>query len=179
MRKHQSRDSRSALAALVALTALAAIPAAALAQEATGAEEITFTRDVAPLIHRSCSGCHRPDEVAPMSLMTYEEVRPWARSIKNRIESREMPPWHLDRRIGIQEFKNDPSLTDDEIAMIAGWVDAGAPRGNPEDMPPLPQYGSADDWQIGEPDLVVQYPQLPGACGGAGPVRLPARVFRP
>ena len=161
MRKHQSRDSRSAFAALVALTALvalAAIPAAAQAQEATGAEEITFTRDVAPLIHRSCSGCHRPDEVAPMSLMTYEEVRPWARSIKNRVESREMPPWHLDRRIGVQAFKNDPSLTDDEIAMIAGWVDAGAPRGDPADMPPLPRYGSSDDWQIGEPDLVVQYP---------------------
>ena len=161
MRKHQSRDSRSALAALVALTALAAlaaIPAAALAQEATGAEEITFTRDVAPLIHRSCSRCHRPDEVAPMSLMTYEEVRPWARSIKNRVESRVMPPWHLDRRIGVQAFKNDPSLTDDEIAMIAGWVDAGAPRGDLADMPPLPRYGSSDEWQIGEPDLVVQYP---------------------
>ena len=161
MCKHQSRDSRSAFAALVALTALvalAAIPAAAQAQEATGTEEITFTRDVAPLIHRSCSGCHRPDEVAPMSLMTYEEVRPWARSIKNRVESREMPPWHLDRRIGVQAFKNDPSLTDDEIAMIAGWVDAGSPRGDPADMPPLPRYGSSDDWQIGEPDLVVQYP---------------------
>ena len=146
------------LMGLALLAALAAAPAAAQAQDAAGEREITFTRDVAPLIHRSCSGCHRPDEVAPMSLITYEEVRPWARSIRNRVESREMPPWHIDRRIGIQEFKDDPSLTDEEIATIVGWVDAGAPRGNPADMPPLPQYASADDWQIGEPDLIVRYP---------------------
>ena len=93
-----------------------------------------------------------------MSLMTYEEVRPWARSIRNRVASREMPPWHLDRRIGIQRFKNDPSLTDAEIAAIVDWVDAGAPRGDLADMPPLPTWGSADDWQIGEPDLIVRYP---------------------
>ena len=146
------------LMGLALLAALAVTPAAAQTQDAAGEREITFTRDVAPLIHRSCSGCHRPDEVAPMSLITYEEVRPWARSIRNRVESREMPPWHIDRRIGIQEFKDDPSLTDEEIATIVGWVDAGAPRGNPADMPPLPQYASADDWQIGEPDLIVRYP---------------------
>jgi hypothetical protein len=93
-----------------------------------------------------------------MSLMTYEEVRPWARSIRNRVASREMPPWHVDRRIGIQQFKNDPSLTDAEIATIVDWVEAGAPRGDLADMPPLPTYGSADDWQIGEPDLIVRYP---------------------
>ena len=141
----------------IVLAALAA-PGAAGAQEAADAREVTFTRDVAPIIHRSCSGCHRPDEVAPMALMTYEEVRPWARSIGARVAAREMPPWHLDRRIGIQAFKNDPSLTDAEIATIVDWVAAGAPRGNPDDMPPLPAYGDADDWQIGEPDLIVRYP---------------------
>ena len=141
----------------IVLAALAA-PGAAGAQEAAGAREVTFTRDVAPIIHRSCSGCHRPDEVAPMALMTYEEVRPWARSIGARVAAREMPPWHLDRRIGIQAFKNDPSLTDAEIATIVDWVAAGAPRGNPDDMPPLPAYGDADDWQIGEPNLIVRYP---------------------
>ena len=147
------------LLALVLLSGLVvAAPPAARAQETAGEQDITFARDVAPLIHRSCSGCHRPDEVAPMSLITYEEVRPWARSIRNRVESREMPPWHIDRRIGIQAFKDDPSLTEAEIATIVNWVDAGAPRGNPADMPPLPQYASADDWQIGEPDLVVRYP---------------------
>ena len=141
----------------IVLASLAA-PGAAGAQEAADAREVTFTRDVAPIIHRSCSGCHRPDEVAPMALMTYEEVRPWARSIGARVAAREMPPWHLDRRIGIQAFKNDPSLTDAEIATIVDWVAAGAPRGNPDDMPPLPAYGDADDWQIGEPDLIVRYP---------------------
>lgn len=141
----------------IVLAALAA-PGAAGAQEAADAREVTFTRDVAPIIHRSCSGCHRPDEVAPMALMTYEEVRPWARSIGARVAAREMPPWHLDRRIGIQAFKNDPSLTDAEIATIVDWVAAGAPRGNPDDMPPLPAYGDADAWQIGEPDLIVRYP---------------------
>ena len=93
-----------------------------------------------------------------MSLITYEDVRPWARSIKNRVQSREMPPWHLDRRIGIQEFKNDPSLTDAEIATIVQWVDTGAKRGNPADMPPARQFGDADEWQIGIPDLIVTYP---------------------
>ncbi len=140
------------------LAILAAAPLLAAGQETAGERELTFTRDVAPIIHRSCSGCHRPDEVAPMSLTTYEEVRPWARSIRNRVASREMPPWHLDRRIGIQHFKNDPSLTDAEIATIVDWVDAGAPRGNLADMPPLPTWGNADDWQIGEPDLIVRYP---------------------
>ena len=140
------------------LAILAAAPLLAAGQETAGERELTFTRDVVPIIHRSCSGCHRPDEVAPMSLTTYEEVRPWARSIRNRVASREMQPWHLDRRIGIQHFKNDPSLTDAEIATIVDWVDAGAPRGNLADMPPLPTWGNADDWQIGEPDLIVRYP---------------------
>ncbi len=149
---------RGVVIGLGVLAILAAMPALAAGQEAAGERGLTFTRDVAPIIHRSCSGCHRPDEVAPMSLTTYEEVRPWARSIRNRVASREMPPWHLDRRIGIQQFKNNPSLTDAEIATIVDWVDAGAPRGDLADMPPLPTWGSADDWQIGEPDLIVRYP---------------------
>ena len=91
-------------------------------------EEPTFATDVAPILYRSCVNCHRPDEIAPMSLINYQEVRPWARSIKNKVESRAMPPWHLDRRIGIQDFKNDPSLTEQEIATIIRWVDNGAPH---------------------------------------------------
>ena len=131
---------------LVALVTLIGAPA--VAQELVSDQEITFTRDVAPIIQRSCVGCHRPDEVAPMSLRTYEEVRPWSRSIKNRIQSREMPPWHLDRHIGIQRFKNDPSLTETEIATIVRWVDTGAKRGNPNDMPTLREFGDADQWQL-------------------------------
>jgi hypothetical protein len=93
-----------------------------------------------------------------MSLMTYEDTRPWARSIKTRVVAREMPPWHIDRNVGIQKFKDDPSLTDAEIATIAAWVDAGAPRGNPADLPPSPQYADGSEWAFGKPDLVVRFP---------------------
>ena len=95
----------------------------------------TFAKDVAPILQRSCQQCHRPGSIAPMSLLTYEDVRPWARSIKARVSAREMPPWFIDRNIGIQQFKNDISLKDDEIAAIVKWVDAGAPIGDPKDMP--------------------------------------------
>ena len=102
--------------------------------------DVTFTKDIAPILQRSCENCHRPDGVAPMSLVTYEEVRPWARAIKQRTgigpQAGVMPPWYVEKNIGIQKFKNDPSLSDDEIAMIAKWADSGAPRGNPADMPP-------------------------------------------
>ena len=92
-----------------------------------------------------------------MSLISYQDVRPWARSIKQRTLAREMPPWFVDKNIGIQHFKDDPSLSDDEIALIGHWVDAGAPRGNPADMPP-PRQWPAGKWTIGEPDLVVESP---------------------
>ena len=141
--------------ALVAM--LAAVPAAALAQ-APAAEDVTFTKDITPILQRSCQVCHRQGEMAPMSLVTYQEVRPWARSIKNRVVNREMPPWHIDKNIGIQRFKDDPSLSDAEIAMVANWVDNGAPLGDPADMPPPVDFPDASEWQIGEPDLVVQYP---------------------
>ena len=121
-------------------------------------EEPTFATDVAPILYRSCVNCHRAGQIAPMSLITYQEARPWARSIKNKVESRAMPPWHLDRRLGVQGFKNDPSLTDIEIATIIKWVDNGAPEGNPADTPAPPEFASADAWQIGDPDLVVQFP---------------------
>jgi hypothetical protein len=89
--------------------------------------------------------------------MTYEDVRPWARAVKTRVVAREMPPWHIDRHIGIQSFKDDPSLSDDEINTIAKWVDSGAPRGNPADMPALRQFANSIEWQI-KPDVVVKYP---------------------
>jgi hypothetical protein len=96
--------------------------------------------------------------MAPMSLMTYEDVRPWARAVKTRIVAREMPPWHIDRHIGIQSFKDDPSLSDEEINTIAKWVDSGAPRGNPADMPVLRQFANTLEWQL-KPDIVIQYPK--------------------
>src|SRR5437667_2968598 len=89
--------------------------------------EVTFTKDIAPILQRSCQNCHRPDGMAPMSLLTYEDVRPWARAIKLRTSVREMPPWFIERNIGVQKFKDDLSLSDEEIAKIASWVDSGGP----------------------------------------------------
>jgi mono/diheme cytochrome c family protein len=145
---------------LVAAAFALALPASAAAQGAStaGQRQVTFTKDVAPILQRSCVTCHRAGESAPMALMTYEDVRPWARSIKTRVTAREMPPWHIDRNIGITKFKDDPSLSDEEIATIAKWVDAGAPRGNAADMPPLRQFADSSQWQIGTPDIVVKYP---------------------
>ena len=100
------------------------------------AQQPTFSKDIAPILQKSCQTCHRPGAIAPMSLLTYEDVRPWARSIKTKVASREMPPWYIDRNVGIHKFKDDPSLTAEEIATIAAWVDAGAPQGNARDLPP-------------------------------------------
>ena len=147
--------------------------AAALAQEApVNAGAVTFTKDVLPILQRSCQGCHRPGAIAPMSLVTYEDVRPWARSIKRNVETREMPPWYVDRRIGIQDFKDDPSLTDAEIATIAAWVDSGSPRGNPADAPPPVEFPSPHEWGIGEPDLIVSLPE-PYILPAEGPDEFP------
>ena len=151
--------------------AFLALAGAALAQQTAPAANqapVTFTKDVAPIVQRSCQTCHRPGAVAPMSLLTYEDVRPWARSIKTKVTNREMPPWHIDRNIGITKFKNDPSLTDQEIATIAKWVDAGAPRGNPADMPPPRKFEELDQWFIGKPDIVITS-NKPYVLPAAGP----------
>jgi len=151
--------------------AFLALAGAAVAQQTAPAANqapVTFTKDVAPIVQRSCQTCHRPGAVAPMSLLTYEDVRPWARSIKTKVTNREMPPWHIDRNIGITKFKNDPSLTDQEIATIAKWVDAGAPRGNPADMPPPRKFEELDQWFIGKPDLVITSDK-PYVLPAAGP----------
>src|SRR5213593_2073723 len=101
---------------------------------------VTFTKDVAPILQASCTKCHRPDSIAPMSLMTYEDARPWARSMKAKVSQREMPPWFIERNVGIQKFKDDQSLSEEQIATIVKWVDGGAVQGNPADMPPAPKY---------------------------------------
>jgi hypothetical protein len=119
---------------------------------------VTFTRDVAPIFQKSCQACHRAGQMAPMSLITYQEVRPWVRSIKQRVVDREMPPWGIDPHVGIQSFKNDPSLRRDEIDTIVKWVDGGAPMGNPADMPKARVFDDSAKWHIGQPDLVVTSP---------------------
>src|SRR5262249_19532316 len=113
---------------------------AASLSAADTSKEVTFSRDVAPIFQRSCDNCHRPGSIAPMSLLTYKDARPWARSIREKVVRRVMPPWHIDRNIGITKFKDDPSLSDAQIATIAAWVDRGAVEGNPVDMPPLPHF---------------------------------------
>src|SRR5262249_19329354 len=117
--------------------------------------QVTFTKDVAPILQRNCQVCHRPGAIAPMSLLTYEDARPWARAIKEKVVRREMPPWYIDRNVGITEFKDDPSLSDAEIAIISKWVDAGAPIGAPADMPAPRHFSDVDQWHIGKPDYIV------------------------
>ena len=140
--------------------ALAVAPAAAgpAAVQAASQQPATFSKEVAPILQRSCESCHRAGGGAPMSLVTYSEVRPWARAIKARTAAREMPPWFIDKNIGIQRFKDDPSLSDAEIAAIGAWVDAGAPQGDPADLPPPRQWPAAGGWSIGTPDLVISSP---------------------
>jgi mono/diheme cytochrome c family protein len=145
-----------ALAVLVGLGTVT--PAAAQAEQATHEGDVTFTKDIAPILQRSCQQCHQPDSVAPMSLITYEDVRPWARAIKTRTGmgpvAGVMPPWYVEKNIGIQAYQMDPSLSDEEIAKVAMWADNGAPRGNPADMPPPKELNSLV-WTAGDPDLVT------------------------
>ena len=148
---------RAGLAALLLAGAGAVEPAAA-------ADEVTYNRDVAPIMQRSCQSCHRPGSIAPMSLLTYEEVRPWARNIKDKTarpdnDPDRMPPWFIEKNIGIQNFKEDISLSPEELATIAAWVDSGARRGDPADLPPAIAWPDGKDWSFGEPDLVVSSPK--------------------
>src|SRR5262250_444827 len=122
------------LSVYLIMMALIALGTTARAQSAPE-QQVTFTKDVAPILQRSCQTCHRPGAIAPMSLLTYEEARPWARAIKQKVASREMPPWYIDRHVGISKFKGDPSLTDAEVATLSAWADGGAPTGNAADMP--------------------------------------------
>jgi len=144
-----------------AAAALTLVPVLALA--ADGSRQPTFTKDVAPIFQDKCQGCHRPDGMAPMSLVTYEDARPWAKSIAARVGTRQMPPWHIDKTVGIQKFKNDRSLNDDQIDTILAWVAAGAPKGDPKDMPPAKVWPNEDVWQLagkyGQPDLIVKSPE--------------------
>jgi mono/diheme cytochrome c family protein len=110
----------------------------------------TFTKNVAPILYKNCAECHRPSGIAPMSLIEYKEVRPWAKSIRERVVDRTMPPWFADPKHG--EFANDPSLTQAEIDTIRAWVDAGSPKGDDKDLPQAPKF--VEGWTIGTPDKI-------------------------
>jgi hypothetical protein len=116
------------------------------------AQQATFSKDVAPILYSRCINCHHPNTTAPMALIDYKVVRPWAKSIQEKVVAREMPPWSADPHYG--KFENDPHLTDKEIATIVAWVKAGAPEGNPKDLPPVPP--AAQGWHIGKPDMVLE-----------------------
>jgi mono/diheme cytochrome c family protein len=149
---------------LVSVAAFAVYLASAATASAQTAATPTFAKDVAPIFQSKCQSCHEPGSIAPMSLMTFEEARPWARSIRSRVAARQMPPWHIDRSVGVRKFKNDMSLSDDQIDTIVKWVDNGAPMGNPADMPKLVPPASGLYWQaerdgFGPPDIVIKTPE--------------------
>jgi hypothetical protein len=135
----------------------------AIAAPADGdsSKPVTFSKDVAPIFQAKCQECHQPNSIAPMSLITFQDARPWARSIKERVATRQMPPWHIDKSVGVQKFKNDMSLTDEQVDAIVRWVDAGAPQGDPKDLPPPKPLVTDNEWKavrdgFGKPDLIVR-----------------------
>jgi mono/diheme cytochrome c family protein len=153
--------TRSRLIVLLAILLGAALVLAARAADARSAEEdVTFAKHVAPILQRKCQACHQPNSIAPMSLLTYEDAKENLVEIKARVQAREMPPWHIDKTIGIQRFKNDGGLTDAEIATIVRWIDGGAKLGNRADLPAPVKAGDPNRWQLadslGPPDLIVR-----------------------
>lgn len=139
-------------------------------------DQPTFTRDVAPILFENCTGCHRPGEIGPMPFQSYTDVRPWAKSIKEQVVRRKMPPWGADPSHGI--WANDVSLSEDEIETIARWVDRGAPMGDPADRPPLPEYPDPNAWKLGEPDVIVEFEAItvPALSDGYWGPTAPLRV---
>jgi len=140
--------------------AVIAIPTSADSNEVAVPTKPTFAKDIAPILQAKCQDCHRKGTAAPMSLVTYQEVRPWAKAIRERVVTRNMPPWHIDKTVGIQSFQNDRSLTDGQINTIVRWVDTGAPLGDPKDLPPPRNWPDEQGWvlakQFGPPDLVLK-----------------------
>ena len=132
--------------------------------------DLTFARDVAPIIQQNCENCHRPGNVSPMVLQTYQQVRRYATRIRDRVIRRQMPPWHIDRTVGITEFKNDPSLSDEEIRTIVDWIDAGAPLGDPANLPEPMVWPDGIEWafkaDLGPPDMVLQSPMYNVVANG-------------
>jgi hypothetical protein len=143
---------------------LGVVLTAATAAAADAPKQVTFSKDVAPILQAKCQQCHQPNSIAPMSLITYQDTRPWIRSIRERVITRQMPPWHIDPAVGVQKFKNDMSLTQEQIDTIVAWIDGGAPQGDPKDLPPAKPPLTKNEWQgvmdgYGPPDLVIRSPE--------------------
>ena len=152
----RGRAFLSAAGVLVALMG----PRAARAQSEGGAAAVTYSREVSRIIQANCQICHQPGQIGPMSLMTYQDARRYARRIRELVASREMPPYQYDTDVGIQELDNDWRLSDEDISTIVAWVDQGAPEGNPADLPPAAEFPALDEWRLaskyGEPDHVIR-----------------------
>ncbi len=118
-------------------------------------KDVTFNKDVAPIFFKNCAECHRPGEAAPFSALSYKDVRPWAKSIREKVVNREMPPWHADPHTG--QWANDRRLPQAEIDTIVAWVDGGAKEGAVKDLPPAPKF--VEGWSIGKPDVIVEMPE--------------------
>ena len=158
---------RSAASAL-AVGVLLALSGPAVAQDINDGAPV-FAPDIALILQENCQVCHQPGSIGPMSFLTYDEVRPWAPIIREKVVTQEMPPYHYDTNVGLQELKSDARLSAEEIAMIAAWVDAGAPSGDLADMPPPVVWPDAAEWRLaerfGQPDLVI----------GSDPYTVPAQ----
>ena len=147
------RAKVSLLVVIVVLTG-AAVTRSIQAQGSVAppADGPTFSNDVAPILFKHCASCHRPGEAAPMSLLTYEQARPWAKAIGTAINNRTMPPWHADAPAGT--FHNERILSDAERQTLNAWASGGALRGDPGDLPPMPVF--TEGWSLGTPDLVLE-----------------------
>jgi len=153
-----------------------ALPLSVAAQSSASHDtlgEVTFAEDIAPILYENCVKCHRAGGVAPMSLMTYQEVRPWAPVIKYKTGLRDkmgaMPPYYLERSIGIQQVKDDERLSEEQLQLIAHWADNGAPQGNSENLPPVPEFRDSNEWRLGPPDLIIPLEDfyVPGGAADA------------
>ncbi len=142
-------------ATAVFIAALFALPVVGAKSSDPSAKNPTFNKEIAPIFFKRCAECHRPGEAAPFSVLSYKDVRPWAKSIKEKVVSRQMPPWHADPQVG--HWANDPRLTQAQVDSIVAWVDTGAPEGNPKDLPEAPKF--EEGWGIGKPDVVIQMPE--------------------
>ena len=146
------RGIGSALAAACVLMGIQPISAEA--------QEVTWAGDVAQVFYENCVECHQPEGIGPFSLLDYQTARRYASRIRTQVANREMPPWHIDRDVGIQGFKNDASLSEEEVEAVVAWADAGAPQGNPSEAPPAPELPSGAEWRLaaeyGPPDLIIR-----------------------
>lgn len=149
------KRSLSLFALLLAVGLLFTLPTSRATETKTSAKNVTFNKDVAPIFFKNCAECHRPGEAAPFSALTYKDVRPWAKSIREKVANKTMPPWHADPHVG--EWSNDRRMSQQEVDTILAWVEQGAPEGNPKDLPPAPKF--TEGWEIGKPDMVITMPK--------------------